>query len=213
MEISGDTAMWTRPDTGDAPISYPAPTYSAIKAIFESIAWGAAIEIIPTRVEICAPVQYHSYYTNYGGPLRKPVSIKDGNAYQLCATVLVDVCYRLYAEVIPCYQKSILPPSAVKWDRATTSPGHAYQDIFYRRLHRGQCYAIPSLGWREFTPSYFGAFRDTTRVWDEMPRIEIPSMLRQVFSKGYNSEVSYAFDLDVQIVHGVLTFRKGEPPC
>ena len=29
LEISGPTAMWTRPDTGDAPVSYLAPTYSA----------------------------------------------------------------------------------------------------------------------------------------------------------------------------------------
>jgi len=36
LEISGPTAMWTRPDTGDAPVSYPAPTYSAVKGIFES---------------------------------------------------------------------------------------------------------------------------------------------------------------------------------
>lgn len=34
MEIAGDTAIWTRPDTGDCPVSYPAPTYSAVKAIF-----------------------------------------------------------------------------------------------------------------------------------------------------------------------------------
>ncbi len=39
LEISGPTAMWTRPDTGDAPVSYPAPTFSATKVIFESIVW------------------------------------------------------------------------------------------------------------------------------------------------------------------------------
>ena len=31
--------MWTRPDTGDAPVSYPAPTFSAAKGMFESICW------------------------------------------------------------------------------------------------------------------------------------------------------------------------------
>ena len=25
VEIAGATAMWTRPDTGDCPVSYPAP--------------------------------------------------------------------------------------------------------------------------------------------------------------------------------------------
>ncbi len=28
-EISGPTTMWTRPDTGDAPISYPVPLGAA----------------------------------------------------------------------------------------------------------------------------------------------------------------------------------------
>jgi len=38
-EISGPTAMWTRSDTGDAPVSYSAPRYAAVKGIFESIVW------------------------------------------------------------------------------------------------------------------------------------------------------------------------------
>jgi CRISPR-associated protein Cas5d len=88
MEIAGNTAMWTRPDTGDCPVSYPAPTYSAVKAIFESVLWGPAVSIIPQKVEICRPIQFHSYYTNYGGPLRKGKSVKSGNPYQLLATVL-----------------------------------------------------------------------------------------------------------------------------
>ena len=38
-EISGSTAMWTRPDTGDGPVSDPAPTLAAVNGIFESIVW------------------------------------------------------------------------------------------------------------------------------------------------------------------------------
>jgi CRISPR-associated protein Cas5d len=76
LEISGNTAMWTRPDTGDCPVSYPAPTYSAAKGIFESILWGPAVQIVPTKVEICTPVQYHNYQTYYGGPLRKSRGLK-----------------------------------------------------------------------------------------------------------------------------------------
>jgi CRISPR-associated protein Cas5d len=39
LEISGPTAMWTRPDTGDAPVSYPAPTLATLKCFFHSIVW------------------------------------------------------------------------------------------------------------------------------------------------------------------------------
>jgi CRISPR-associated Cas5-like protein len=46
-EISGPSAMWTRPDTGDAPLSYPAPTFSAAKGLFESIVWLKSAELVP----------------------------------------------------------------------------------------------------------------------------------------------------------------------
>src|SRR2546423_11359494 len=68
LEISGPTAIWARPDTGDSPVSYPAPTFSAARGIFESIVWLQSAEVAPTKVEICAPLVYHNYSTNYGGP-------------------------------------------------------------------------------------------------------------------------------------------------
>lgn len=206
LEISGPTAMWTRPDTGDCPVSYPAPTYSAVKAIFESILWGPAVEIIPTMVEICAPIQYHSYVTNYGGPLRSSKSLENGSSYQLLATVLIDVCYKLYAIVKPNKRKSRLPQNALTWDSKTTSPEHAYQAIFNRRLSRGQCYSIPSLGWREFTPYYFGHLREETKVVESLSSISIPSMLREVFPGGYKSQVSFVYDQNLVIKNGVLTY-------
>jgi CRISPR-associated protein Cas5d len=206
MEISGSTAMWTRPDTGDCPVSYPAPTYSAAKALFESILWGPAIEVVPLKVELCAPVQFHSYVTNYGGPLRKASAIKGDDNYQLFATVLIDVCYKLYAKAGPMRQKDRLPENARQWDRKTTSPGHAYQAIFTRRLERGQCYSIPSLGWREFVPSYYGPLRPDTRVLSHLPSMTIPSMLREVFSHGYNSDLSFMYDQDVSIENGCLNY-------
>ncbi len=71
FEVSGPTATWTRPDTGDAPVSYPAPSFAAVKGIFESIVWLKSAEVVPTRVEICAPLVFHTYSTTYGGPLPK----------------------------------------------------------------------------------------------------------------------------------------------
>lgn len=206
MEIEGDTAIWTRPDTGDSPCSYPAPTYSAVKALFESVLWGPDILVEPVKVEICRPIQYHSYVTNYGGPLRKSDAIKKESNYQLYATVLTDVCYRLYARVRPNSRKEKLSQAAHEWDRRTTSPGHAYQEIFNRRLTRGQSFASLSLGWREFTPSYFGPFREKTKVFKELPDIVIPSMLREVFPNGYRSTWCAVYDTDVVIHQGTLIY-------
>ena len=106
------------------------------------------------------------------------------------------------------YVYSALPQSALAWDRRTTSPGHAYQEIFNRRLQRGQSYATLSLGWSEFTPSYFGPFRESTQVCMELPDIHIPSMLRGMFQQGYRSEYQAVFDTDLCIHHGVLEYPK-----
>lgn len=206
MEIAGDTAMWTRPDCGDSPASYPAPTYSAARGLFESVLWGPAVIIVPRKVELCAAPQYHSYATNYGGPLRSSKSLNNGNCYQLFATVLINVCYRLYADVIPNQYKSEMNDRARAWDSRTTSPAHAYQEIFNRRLERGQTYATPFLGWSEFTPSYIGPFRESTEVCADLPDIYIPSMLRGVFQNGYKSEYRAVYDSDLYIRGGALEY-------
>jgi len=207
LEISGPTAMWTRPDTGDSPVSYPAPTYSAVKGIFESILWIQAVEIIPTKIEICAPVVYHGYNTNYGGPLRKGAVIKSGGSFQLLASALINPCYRLYAEIRRNPRTNgVMSERTRAWQSKTTSPEHAYQEMFNRRLKRGQCFSIPFLGWKEFAPDYVGSFRQTTQVMRDI-NLRIPSMLRQVFPNGLHSELQYVYDNDVDISEGVLTFK------
>jgi len=127
----------------------------------------------------------------------------------LYATILIDVCYKLYAEVRPSPYKDRLPESALEWDARTTSPGHAYQAIFNRRLKRGQCYAVPHMGWSEFACSYFGPLREETMVCTIGTDIVIPSMLREVFGGGFNSSVSYVYDQDVRIIKGCLIYPNG----
>lgn len=202
LEIAGQTAMWTRPDTGDCPVSYPAPTCSAVKGIFESILWGPAITLVPFKVEICKPLHFHGYATNYNGPLRKGGT---EGAYQFLATVLTDVCYRMYAYAYPARKKSGLPDSALNWDKKTTSPGHAYAAIFERRLKTGKWFTLPFLGWKEFTPSYLGVFREETKIQEDINTV-LPSMLRDVFPDGYNSRRCFNYDQNVRIERGVLHY-------
>ncbi|MCL1887280.1 MAG: CRISPR-associated protein Cas5 [Kiritimatiellaeota bacterium] len=223
--------MWTRPDTGDCPVSYPAPTYSAVAGIFKAVNWGPAVEIVPFKCEICRPLRFHGYSTNYGGPLRSGEQIANGNSYQFLATVLTDVCYRLHAHVYPTRDKKSFDEHARRWDNGTpvktgthdfkggekgrtprgtpssgtTSPGHAYAAIFNRRLKRGQWFALPVLGWSEFTPSYVGPFREGTKAREDINTV-LPSMLREVFPGGYNAPLRFIYDQNVKIENGVLTY-------
>jgi CRISPR-associated protein Cas5d len=70
LEISGPIALWARPDTLPNPVSYVAPTFSAAKGLFEAVVRWNSVNVRPVRCDICAPVQFHSYAFNYGGPLR-----------------------------------------------------------------------------------------------------------------------------------------------
>jgi CRISPR-associated protein Cas5d len=188
--------MWTRPDTGDSPVSYPVPTWSAVKGIFESIARIESVEIVPTRVEICAPLIYHNYVTNYGGPLRKN-SIMPYGSYQLLATVLINVCYRLYAEVTNAQYNRQLSEKAQSYKNKGINMLHACQDIFNRRLLRGQCHDIPFLGWREFAPDYVGPFRDKTKV-EVSINLTLPSILHSVFKPSGKRNPEYKQDKKIE---------------
>ncbi len=204
MEISGETAMWTRPDTGDCPVSYPAPTYSAVKNIFRSVLWGEAVAIIPRQVDVLSPLQFHAYHTNYGGPLRKRGSINSGSSYQLLATVLVEVRYRLYADAVETIPTPCESERTKIWRARTKSPGHAYQEIFERRLAAGKCFHTPFLGWKEFSANYFGPIRDGKEP-AEISTV-IPSMFREAVY-GRDGKVShYIYDQNVSIEHGRLKF-------
>lgn len=204
FEISGPTALWTRPDSGDTPTSYPGPTRSAVKGMFESILWLQTAEVVPTRVEICAPINYHTYTTNYGGPLRKPEQLRDGSSFQLIATVLINVCYRVYADV----RASDTPPErmskkALTWGKVNGP--HAYVDMFDKRLRRGQFHRTPCLGWQEFVPDYLGPFRPETQVQEELNFV-LPSMLESVFPRQNDPLRRPTFRQNVKIEKGVLVY-------
>lgn len=196
--------MWTRPDTGDCPVSYPAPTYSAVRNIFQSVLWGQAVKIVPRQVDICAPLQFHTYNTNYGGPQRKSSVVKSGGGYQLLATVLTDVRYRLFADVIEIPLSTSESERTKAWRNRTRSPGHAYQEIFDRRLARGQCFHTPFLGWKEFTAAYFGPIRTETTP-AEITTV-LPSMFREAEYSADGKVLRYVFDQNVVIEHGALRF-------
>lgn len=201
LEIAGPIAMFTRPDTGSAPVSYPAPTYSALKGIFESVARYESAYVKPTKVELCRPIKFEKYTTNYGGPLRKPEQINKGNSYQLPAVVLIDVCYRLYGKVM---EFSPAPRG--------NNHLHALQEIFLRRLKKGQFYYTPFFGWKEFTPSYVGSFRQETQVKNGINLI-IPNMLISPFGndltpKNTQIDNNSRYANNVRIENGVLDYEK-----
>ncbi|MBR4250186.1 MAG: CRISPR-associated protein Cas5 [Verrucomicrobia bacterium] len=192
FEIAGCAAMFTRPDTGSSPVSYPAPTKSALKSIFESVTFSKEAYFEPKRVEICSPIVFHKYTTNYHGPLKKDRTVN----FQMFATILENVCYKVYG-IIESFQ---LP-------KTKYNPQHQLQEIFQRRLAQGYFHTTPFLGWKEFVPFYFGKLRNSTHP-DSSINLIIPSMLENMYDKVIEGKVSPTFKQNVKIEKGVLNYVK-----
>lgn len=193
FEIEGPTALFVRPDTLATPTSYPAPPYSQAKGIIESILLQRSVIVSPVRVEICAPLQFHRYSTNYGGPLRKADQISGGNNYQILATVLIDVRYVIHAELVPSGEG----PRGI-------NHAHAFQERFYRRLETGRWWRTPCLGWSEFTPKYLGLRRPETQPVNL--NLNLPSMLHSPWDAPRNGQLSPSFRQNVRIERGILSY-------
>lgn len=212
FEIAGPAAMFTRPDTGSTPVSYPVPTLSGAKGMFDAVLRRPHVYVRPTRIEICRPVRYERYVTNYGGPLRKSKDIREKNSYQFMATILVDVCYRIHGEV-QMKQMSTRGNGKTQLRRRRGQDWRPrFKALFDERLERGQTFYTPCLGWKEFVPNYLGPFRDRDEHGREISpvttgEIHIPAMLISIWE---NRQYKPSF-VERWIVDGVMSYEHERP--
>ena len=121
-----------------------------------------------------------------------------GSSMQLFATILGHVCYRLHGSVVG-------PP----WE-GRVNPCLHLQDLFNRRLKRGQCFRTPCLGWSEFIFSYWEPFRDGITEVDTAFSLEITSMLLGMWNVPSGGVYQPKFAQDVKVVGGVLRMNENE---
>jgi CRISPR-associated protein Cas5d len=208
LEIAGPAEMFARPDTGSTPVSYPVPTFSASKGIFEAVLRRPHVYVQPTRIEVCKPVRYERYVTNYGGPLRKQVQLKNNNNYQLIATILVDVCYRIHGEVRMKRMSTRGKGLSQLRCRRGQDWRPQFKALFEDRLRRGQTFYTPCLGWKEFVPSYLGPFREGTSRETSVDGIVIPSFLHSMWD---HRQLKPEYVQDWRIVKGVMSYSHRIP--
>ena len=150
IEVWGDFALWTRPESKVERMTYAVPTPGAIRGLLSSI-YSKPPEFYwqVRRIEVLSPIHYISFKRNE--VKSKMMKIPQANVLKACidieddrtqrqSVILQDVRYRITAEIVP---------------RATY--GHApgnLMDQFERRVKRGQAFMQPCMGTREF-PAYF----------------------------------------------------------
>ncbi|KAI93238.1 CRISPR-associated protein [Rhodomicrobium udaipurense JA643] len=151
--VSGERALFCRPEMKVERVSYDVITPSAARGILEAIHWKPAIRWIVDEIHVLKPIRFQSIRRNEVGHKAPAGKIKqamnrgdladlqilvDEDRQQRAATVLVDVAYVIAAH----FELT---------ERAGPDDNEGkHLDIFNRRAERGQCFHQPCLGTREF---------------------------------------------------------------
>lgn len=155
--VSGDYALFTRPEMKVERVSYDVMTPSAARGILEAIHWKPAITWVIDAIHVLKPIRFQTIRRNEVGdkiPSGKVKSaFKSGNLeglqliiedsrQQRASTLLVDVAYAIEAHF-----------ELTEKAGADDNPGK-HLDIFTRRARKGQCFHQPCLGTREFAARF-----------------------------------------------------------
>ncbi len=148
IDVRGEFACFSSPETSVERLSYPWITPSAARALFEAVFWKPRIIYQVRRIELMAPIRYMAVRRNEIGGVIAPNSagpfdqiLTDQDRQQRNATILRDVAYRITAEM--------KLNDAIPAKGADDNHGK-YREVLLRRLKRGQQFHQPYLGMREF---------------------------------------------------------------
>lgn len=157
VEVWGEYALFTRPETKVERVSYDVMTPSAARGLLEAIYWKPAIRIHIDKIHVLNPVRFSNIRRNEVSeklsPTKalaamngsdKPLYINRASAeviVQRASMVLQDVRYVIEAHF-------------TLTDRAGEETEEKHYAIMSRRLRNGQCFHQPCFGTREF-PAHF----------------------------------------------------------
>lgn len=168
MEVWGDFACFSRPESKVERLTYPVMTPSAARGILSAV-YSKPPEFYwqVKRIEVLKPIRYMSFKRNEVinsklGKKPKPMLVEDDRT-QRQTVVLKDVRYRITAEIKP--QKDYKGTVSQLYEQAQ------------RRIKGGKCFFQPSLGMREFV-CYFGEPTDAQPIPDTL---DLGIMLYDVF--------------------------------
>lgn len=156
LKVWGENACFTRPEMKVERVSYDVITPSAARAIFDAILWKPAILWKVHQIDVLKSIQWESVRRNELGSkiaLGSVTSVmKEGKGklalyieeerQQRAGLFLKNVSYILHASFF-------MTKKAGESDNIKK-----FEDMFLRRVEKGQCHHQPVFGNREF-PAYF----------------------------------------------------------
>lgn len=160
MEVWGDYALFTRPETKVERVSYDVPTPSAARGMLESAFFHPGMRYIVDKIYVMNPIRFTNLRRNEVKSKLSAANARaaiQGSAKPLYIATSQDIQQR--ASMMLRDVHYVIEAHFDMTQRANPSdnPGK-FQDIIKRRLRKGQAYSQPYLGCRECTAHY--------RLWE-----------------------------------------------
>jgi len=203
LETRGDFACFSRPELAVERYSYPCPTPSAARGVFEAIYFKPQFYWQITRIEILSPPSYIALRRNevkdkiseavvkkwmkgqqpeplYADADKSMTGTDQKGRTQRQTMALRSPHFRIHAQIVP--------------RKGSESEQTAFDNQFVRRASQGKCFHQPSFGCREFV-AFFRLIKDVTQ---EPPACrysqDLGFMLYDVFDLSVNNHETFVRD-------------------
>ena len=159
LHVWGDLACFTRPEMKVERMSYPVPTPSAVRGILEAVLYRPQFRWHVHRIAVRRPIKFLSFRRNElksVGNSRKPKPIvAEDDRTQRNTLALRNVDYVIEASIAlnRLANQPRQKPLASDEPRGDDSLSK-YYGMFRRRAQKGQCFAQPCFGCREFPANF-----------------------------------------------------------
>jgi CRISPR-associated protein Cas5d len=145
LKVWGDNACFTRPEMKVERVSYDVMTPSAARGVIDAILWKPAIRWHVARIDVLNPIRWTSVRRNEVGAVMSPRAgglFVEDQRQQRAGLFLRDVAYVIHA-FFEMTVKAGVEDNVKK-----------FEEIFMRRVEKGQCFHRPYLGCREFAAHF-----------------------------------------------------------
>jgi CRISPR-associated protein Cas5d len=216
LYISGDLAVFTRPEAKVERNSYPLPTPSAARNILDAILWKPEFRWIVTRILLVKhpratgaaalpstialkrnELQSTIAPRTVSGWMQDPASYEPqaaGAGQGTDGTPRMTTALKNVAYVIEAYPQVFTP---VGKDGQINTP-KKYIECFERRARKGQCYSQPYLGCREFAADFRLATEEDT------PLDVTEDLGRMLYDIAFTDKGNRPVFFEAKLEHGIL---------
>lgn len=197
VRVRGPLACFTRPEMKVERVSYEVMTPSAARGVLEAVLWKPAIRWRIHEIAVLAPIAWTSFRRNEIASRQTPRRgdyFADEDRAQRNTVALRDVDYVVTGSFTMTAQAG--PEDNVR----------KFEDMFERRLEKGQHFHAPYLGCREFSAEVAPA---PEAVQPIQPGVSRP-LGRMLFDLEHGAEGARPYFFDARLEGGVLKIPSWE---